>query len=499
MKSMKYFSGAAMTAALMLSLASCSSDELANGSASSSSKALSQVPLEITVNDAESRSIIEGTTLPEECSYQIYPYIINSDGSYKSLLYDGNTDDEGITVNYVKGNSNLTRSVYLPEDGSNVNVVGLYGTKGFYYYDFVNKVRLSVQDQEDYLVGHNVNVVNKNNPKAQMSFQHLMSRVTLRITKSEDNDNIYKISEVEVNNLASSGLMLFTPEGKIDFEQYYNTTTTSIVAGCKDNYVLDSPKDEILFDFLVLPTEQEGIEVTLFGVGSNNQKVTLPTVDFKSGEQYTFNIVIGKTTPILVEEHEAVDLGLPSGVKWATCNVDLSQPNKAATAPEAYGGYYAWADPTGESTSNNPSDFPAAVPPASICGTEYDIAYVNWGKAWRLPTIDEQEELREKCSWYQIQIDGKPCYKVVGPNGKYIIIPLAGCYARYNGTFTLNRGYYWSGTSYAYEHYTGNPYGGWLTDMQWVKESSQPTNSYIDSHVVMERYSRMSVRPVTDQ
>ena len=40
---------------------------------------------------------------------------------------------------------------------------------------------------------------------------------------------------------------------------------------------------------------------------------------------------------ILGKNHEAVDLGLPSGTKWASCNV-------GATKPEEYGGYYAWGE-----------------------------------------------------------------------------------------------------------------------------------------------------------
>ena len=39
----------------------------------------------------------------------------------------------------------------------------------------------------------------------------------------------------------------------------------------------------------------------------------------------------------VIDGHEYVDLGLPSGLKWATCNVD-------ATTPEEYGGYYAWGE-----------------------------------------------------------------------------------------------------------------------------------------------------------
>ena len=38
-----------------------------------------------------------------------------------------------------------------------------------------------------------------------------------------------------------------------------------------------------------------------------------------------------------INGHEYVDLGLPSGLKWATCNV-------GANTPEEYGNYYAWGE-----------------------------------------------------------------------------------------------------------------------------------------------------------
>lgn len=46
---------------------------------------------------------------------------------------------------------------------------------------------------------------------------------------------------------------------------------------------------------------------------------------------------VEKTLTGAHESHEWVDLGLPSGVKWATCNV-------GASTPEAYGDYFAWGE-----------------------------------------------------------------------------------------------------------------------------------------------------------
>lgn len=485
---MKYLSGMAMAAVMMLSLASCSSEELSNGSASSSSKALSQVPLEITVNNEGSRSIIEGTTLPEECSYKIYPYL--KDGDWKKLT----NDDHGTSVKYSKGESRIDGMVYLPEDGSDVSVVAIYGTEdGGYVDQGVLEVGFAVPEQIDYLVGHNVNTVNKDNPKAQICFQHIMSRVTIHVTKSEDNKNSYKFSDIKVNNLFDDGYINVSPEGEIGLVGL-GMDSNNITVKTAGNYLLENASDTVDFDFLVMPTEQE-LGITL--QGSTTLKTTLPKTNFEMGQQYTFNVVIGKSGPTVIDDHEAVDLGLPSGLKWATCNVDLSQPNKAATAPEAYGGYYGWADPTGNNASTNDDDYPNATPEQNIQNTDYDIAHVNWGKGWRLPTDDEQQELVDKCTWTKETVNGVNCYRVTGPNGNSIILPLAGIYfySSVNGISSLleqdNVGFYMSGQSFFSN--TDNKYHIHIIQT----ENSSSGNGFVGW--VTNRANHISVRPVTDQ
>ena len=81
--------------------------------------------------------------------------------------------------------------------------------------------------------------------------------------------------------------------------------------------------------------------------------------------------------------HDYVDLGLPSGTKWATCNVGASKPWE-------YGGYYAWGET--EPKENYDSS-------AYKCSSEDDAAHANWGGKWRMPTRAQQEELLKECYW----------------------------------------------------------------------------------------------------
>lgn len=69
----------------------------------------------------------------------------------------------------------------------------------------------------------------------------------------------------------------------------------------------------------------------------------------------------------------------------------------------------------------------------------YDAATANWGSSWRMPTSTEIKELVSECTWRpNSSYAAMTAYKVIGPNGKYIIMP---CYSR-----TLQEGQYWSST-----------------------------------------------------
>ena len=281
MKRMNILKGIAMSAMALLTLASCSNED----AGSLLSSAQDRVPLQISVENAATRGIIKGTTLPDDCSYRIYAYSRNSETNYEAL-----NNRRGSSVYYNKGVSRIDdEPIYLPEDGSDVQVVALYGgIRGDYDNLRVNKIELSVKDQEDYLVGINTNKVNKSNPKAKLAFTHVMSRVTLNIKRAKDNTNSYKIPVVKINNLASSYAYMDVEGGQpvisvVDKNQDFSLPIKI------DDYVLDDPSKVITADFLVLPTEQENITIELDGF---SQEIKLPISNFQMGQQYSFNVVI---------------------------------------------------------------------------------------------------------------------------------------------------------------------------------------------------------------
>ena len=136
--------------------------------------------------------------------------------------------------------------------------------------------------------------------------------------------------------------------------------------------------------------------------------------------------------------YEWVDLGL--SVLWATCNV-------GASSPFDNGNCYAWGETTTNSsyTGDNSRTYEKRM--GDISGnTRYDAATANWGSGWRMPTREEFEELVYKCAWEWTSQGGRNGYKVTGPNGNSIFLPVTGwCYGT-SLNYAGDGGYYWCST-----------------------------------------------------
>ena len=180
---------------------------------------------------------------------------------------------------------------------------------------------------------------------------------------------------------------------------------------------------------------------------------------------------------------KAVNLGL--SVKWASCNV-------GADSPEEYGDYFAWGETETKSSyyESNSVTYGLSISELKsrgIIGADgnltaaYDAATANWGGNWRMPTLDEMEELIDECTWEWTTMNGVYGRKVTGPNGNSIFLPAAGY--RYDtslrdaGSF----GYYWSatpysGSNYAYYLFFYSDYYDWFSDSRYYGFTVRPVS-----------------------
>jgi len=180
-------------------------------------------------------------------------------------------------------------------------------------------------------------------------------------------------------------------------------------------------------------------------------------------------LLFGSATALVYAQsgHEYVDLGL--SVKWATCNI-------GADKPEDSGDFFAWGETSPyyesldplvwkegkergyvrNSASDNYNDrgivFGTNQPAPASTSAKYsietdakkqldpedDAAHVNWGGNWRMPTMEECQELIDNCTWEATTRNGVKGYEVKSKiNGNSIFIPAAGTYVGFSNTPTI--------------------------------------------------------------
>ena len=227
---------------------------------------------------------------------------------------------------------------------------------------------------------------------------------------------------------------------------------------------------------------------------------------------------------VMVGCPEAVDLGLPSGIRWASFNLGASYP---------YGDYYAWGETapyyeSGDAQSDSPrwgsswspyygveidygiagyswdsykfSDYhwnyneqiyevnPGAVMKynyddgIAVLEPEDDAAHSLLGGEWRMPSWAEMEELKTACTWEWTTQDGINGYKVTGPSGNSIFFPAADARVGTSAIEDLGSwGYCWASSIYPGSSYYAMGLG--------FSESKVSVGGYA-------RYYGFSIRPV---
>ncbi len=137
--------------------------------------------------------------------------------------------------------------------------------------------------------------------------------------------------------------------------------------------------------------------------------------------------------------HAYVDLGL--SVKWATCNV-------GADSPEEYGDYFAWGE-TKSKLSYTEENYTYTDNPETLSSIR-DVASVNMGGSWRMPTLKELKELIDKCTWKWTTLNGVEGYEVKSKkNSNAIFLPAAGLLRDGSGLYGAGSiGFYWSSSLY---------------------------------------------------
>lgn len=192
--------------------------------------------------------------------------------------------------------------------------------------------------------------------------------------------------------------------------------------------------------------------------------------------------------------HEYVDLGLPSGTRWATCNV-------GATKPEGYGEYFAWGETypkvfydwkTYKYSKGHWNQltkycldsiygYNGFTDNLSLLQKGDDVAYLRWGEGWSMPTAGQCLELVENTSSKYAIRNGVEGRLLTASNGNSLFMPFAGSRLLDMSVDLKSDGDYWSCSLYS-----GN------SDIGWELRFGSSTCNVVKG----DRYFGRTVRPV---
>ena len=308
--------------------------------------------------------------------------------------------------------------------------------------------------------------------------------------------NKLSISLNDVSEIANGVVPLSWEFNYVPFIEEFTYTDYSKHEEHKDTIPFDVHYDVYIDDDTVLTptvTSEKSVIWESPSVGSHRWFVVATIVE---GDTVIASYRSNVGRFIVYDRPEAKDLGLPSGVKWASFNLGANKPEKA-------GYYYAWGelDPGPEMKTsfqwitykwNNGSQINltkynslnnyGVTDNKMELVSEDDVAYFALGDKWRLPTRAECQELIDKCTWEWDSLNGVNGYNVTSKvNGQTIFLPAAGYMNETILWANGSRGRYWASETDAETPY----YAG-----QFNFRSSSV------NYLLGDRFEGCSIRPV---
>lgn len=255
----------------------------------------------------------------------------------------------------------------------------------------------------------------------------------------------------------------------LKYIQYVNPKKGIVILHTDKDVELNIPKIASKYLLQFVGRGQEKQVVTIY---ANKRKLTVgrhqlnEDMAFENGRMY-------------------VDLGLPSGTKWATMNVGegalFMEPYFAWGALSEYNTYSKLRYQHRTANDN--------LTKGSALNPDFDIARQNWGGRWRMPTLDNFTELVHECvlTWCSLG-NRRRAILVTGPNGKKIVLPVVGYYKDDEIRDDGFMAYYWTSNLYA-----DYPERAWSIFFGEEDDAKVSVFNRIDPR---DRYQGLSIRPV---
>ena len=281
----------------------------------------------------------------------------------------------------------------------------------------------------------------------------------------------------------------------MEFEDFVLSSTSPIIIKKGEDYTIQIISGNGLYS-----VESSDVEVASTEINNNNvvihvRKVgsaTITVTDTKNRQSASIDVTVtGGLDPNDMscpdDNHpHAIDLGLPSGTKWACCNL-------GASSPEGNGGYYAWGE-TSEKyvyTWENYSYYDSSTGNfknigSDIASTSYDVVQVIWGGDWCMPSLKQMQELVRNCTFQWKTLDGVNGMLFTGPSGSSVFLLAAGDRWEDELNYRDNKGYYWSSTQdpensnsaceFSFQSYKDSAGAGWGYSRRYGGRNVRPVS-----------------------
>ena len=385
---MKIFSKLIIYAFGLAALAACSSEKEENAQEHG-------VPMSISTEITQTRSAITGTTFGN--GDKIGVYALNSGGTqYDTGSMNMQSAFNGTNWTFPTG------SVYLKTPNATVYAYYPYNATNTTTTVPVNILPNDSTGQTDYLYGTASSVVNATNPKAQITFKHALSMITLSITKTDGGTGAGLLTSVSLKN-ASAKTVLST-KGSMDIISGTITPTAdtyaTLSANVNQKMDLSTP---VTTDFLFIPVKTSADLILTITVDGRMYDVALPSTDFKAGNKYVFPVTVSVT-------NNKLTVGGCYILDWIseTASPTSITDDSNATQPAQIGDYL-FSDGTWGTLANNTGKTPIAVIFSNMTST------TDKGHGWTHGYAMALKNASTSAAW-----DTKNGTVIPNPTGTYI-------------------------------------------------------------------------------
>ncbi len=444
-----------MAVAAIAALSSCSSD---NDPIVNENNSKQPLVFTATMEDGATRATLDGKTPSWDAGDEIVIVDIHYGHEYTTATYQA--DASGTTTTFSPTAGELETGDYHSYDAYFPTSI----FQGAASYGLIPTTQV-------YTPGKFNMPMHASSDNTDLQFKNICSVLAINVTNKSI--STLKSIKVESDSPVSGDYQTYTEDKTSAIPPYPGEGTTYNYVELVSETPVSLDATGTTFYIAIYVKEYNGFTISLSSDGTNYSRKMVT----KSGKTITTkrNTIYPISFADNTDHPEYVDLGLPSGLKWATVNV-------GANAPEEFGDYFAWGDPEPYYEEGHAQDSPIEnwkegkstgyewtsykwcnngnrgylnkyLDNGDVLELDDDAAHVNWGGSWRMPTREDWDELlnTDNCTWTRTTLNDVDGYEVrsnkAGYTDNFIFLPAAGYRSYYSfvhgGDWANN---YWSST-----------------------------------------------------